>query len=298
MFEENKMLHKFSKISITRILLVGLPLLALIGLLIYLLVQKQHAVPTSVTVSEASTESNSETATPTLAIKRPHDPKNIIRRNGICYYLEEEGITSKFGIDISSHQGVVDWQMVKEAGVDFAIIRAGYRGNSEGKLQADETFHQNMKGAKEAGIEVGVYFFSQAITVEEALEEANFTLAMIKGYDFTYPVVFDWEFIVTEPARTDNISKKDLTNCTVAFCDAIAEAGYTPMVYQSKATSLTHLDLKKLKDYEFWLAEYNDEISYQHNYDMWQYTDSGVIPGITGEVDLNICFKDYTLWGE
>ena len=140
------------------------------------------------------------------------------------FYVEDEQITSKFGVDISSHQGIIDWETVKEAGVEFALIRAGYRGYGSGELVEDERFHENMQGAMDAGIEVGVYFFSQAITPEEALEEADLTLSMIEGYEFSYPVIFDWEFVSAAEARTSDISVTGLTDCTVAFCKAIEEA--------------------------------------------------------------------------
>lgn len=219
--------------------------------------------------------------------------EQMVRRNGMLYYLEDSRITSRFGIDVSAHQGEIDWDTVAAAGVEFAMIRAGYRGYGSGNLVADACFTQNMEGALAAGLDVGVYFYSQAISAEEAVEEAEMVLSMIEGYEITYPVVYDWETVTTDVARTDGISVDVLTDCTIAFCDTVAAAGYTPMVYQNKRTSLLKLDLRALTDYDFWLAEYNEEATFYYDYDMWQYTAAGSIPGIEGDVDLNICFTDY-----
>lgn len=217
-----------------------------------------------------------------------------ITRNNLTYYTEDQKIVSKFGIDVSEHQGAIDWQTVKRAGVDFAIIRVGYRGYSGGTLVLDACLEQNMQGAQDAGIDIGLYFYSQAITPEEALEEADLVLSVIGDHQITYPIVYDWELVTTDYARTDNLPVKTLTDCNVAFCERIKQAGYIPMVYQNKRTSLLKLDLPELTDYDFWLAEYNDEATYYYNYQMWQYASDGTVPGVNGDVDVNICFKDYT----
>mgnify|MGYP002627299042 CR=1 FL=1 len=136
-----------------------------------------------------------------------------------------------------------------------------------------------------------------ADAVEEAEEEADMVLSVIREMDnieLTYPIVYDWEIVTTDVARTDNISVKTLTECSVVFCEKIKQAGYIPMVYQNKRTSLLKLDLPELTDYDFWLAEYNDEATYYYNYQMWQYASDGTVPGVVGDVDVNICFKDYT----
>ena len=217
-----------------------------------------------------------------------------VTRNNKMYYTENNKIVSKFGIDVSSYQEEIDWQTVKKAGVDFAIIRAGYRGYTEGALSLDTYFDRNMQGALAAGIDVGVYFYSQAITPEEAAEEADLVLSVIGNYPITYQIVYDWETVTTAAARTDNISVKTLTDCSIAFCEKIKQAGYLPMIYQNKYTSLLKLDLPELTDYDFWLAEYTNRATYYYNYQMWQYASDGHVPGIKGEVDVNICFKDYT----
>jgi len=216
-----------------------------------------------------------------------------VTRNNLTYYTENNKIISTFGIDVSGHQGEIDWPTVKKAGVDFAMIRVGYRGYSGGKLVLDEYFDRNVQEASKAGIDVGLYFYSQAISPEEAVEEAELVLSVIKDYKITYPIVYDWELVTTDIARTDNIPVKTLTDCSIAFCERIKQAGYIPMIYQNKRTSLLKLDLPELTDYDFWLAEYNDEATYYYNYQMWQYASDGRVFGVNGDVDVNICFKDY-----
>ncbi len=227
----------------------------------------------------------------------PAFSKNIDQlksRNGRKFYVEDSKITSLLGVDVSVHQDNIDWAKVKESGIDFAMVRLGYRGYGTGEAQLDENYAENIQGARDAGLDAGVYFFSQAITAEEAVEEANLVIESLDGLDVNYPVVSDWEIIYDDTARTDNISVDVLTDCCVAFCETIKNAGYTPMIYQNKRTSIFKLDLNRLNDYDFWLAEYNTEPTYYYDFDMWQYTSTGRVPGIEGDVDLNISFKDYS----
>lgn len=215
-------------------------------------------------------------------------------KNGRMSYTDESGREAVFGIDVSYHQENIDWKAVADSGVEFAMIRAGYRGYETGNISLDTDLHKNIRGATENGIDVGIYFFSQAVDVDEAIEEAEFLLGELEGYDIKYPVVFDWEIIGVEPARTDDVSARTATNCAVAFCEIIREAGYKPMVYASRRMAYFKFDLSRLKDYDFWLAEYSDEPTMYYDFDMWQYSCEGEIEGIEGEVDMNICFKDYT----
>ena len=194
------------------------------------------------------------------------------------------------GIDVSYYQGQIDWEKVKASGIEFAMIRLGYRGyGQEGKLVEDKMAFKNLEGALDAGLQVGVYFFSQAITVDEALEEAEFVLQRIKVYDITMPVVFDWEYI-SEEARTAKMDRRTLTDCYKAFCDKIAGAGYTPMAYFNTYLSRQLMYLHELEDYPFWLALYSDRMTFPYRFEMWQYTDSGRVPGIEGNVDINLYF--------
>lgn len=214
-------------------------------------------------------------------------------RNGRKFYVENSEITSLLGVDVSIHQNDIDWAKVKESGIDFAMVRLGFRGYGTGEAQLDENYAQNINGARAAGLDAGVYFFSQAITVDEAIEEAQMVIDSIAGLDVNYPVVYDWEIIYGDSARTDNVPVDTLTDCCIAFCEAIKDAGYTPMIYQNKKTSMFKLDLERLNNYDFWLAEYNPDPTYYYDFAMWQYTSEGSVPGIKGNVDINISFKDY-----
>ncbi len=201
-------------------------------------------------------------------------------------------VETKTGVDVSSHQDKIDWQAVKEAGVDYAIIRVGWRGYTEGGLNVDTSALENLKGATEAGLPVGVYLYSQAITVEEAKEEAQLVLDVIQNWEITYPVVYDWEWIGGD-ARTVDVDSRIVTDCTKAFCEEIEKAGYRPSVYfnQDLANRLFHLE--ELQNYDFWLAQYEDAMTFPYNVEMWQYSCTATVPGIQGEVDLNMSFRNY-----
>ncbi len=226
--------------------------------------------------------------------KSPIEPSEIVKDGkGFVKYIGNDGLQSKIGVDVSEYQGVINWEQVKNAGVEFAIIRAGYRTYGGGVITLDNSLITNIDGANAAGIDVGVYFFSQAITPEEAIEEADAVLDAVAGRTITYPIVFDWEIIYDDTARTDTMTVEGLADCCVAFCERVKSAGYTPMVYQNASTSTHKLDLPRIKDYDFWLAEYTDFPTFYYEYDMWQYTSKGTIPGIEGNVDINISFKDF-----
>ncbi len=196
---------------------------------------------------------------------------------------------SVLGIDVSVWQSEIDWQQVKAAGVEFAMIRVAWRGSEVGVLEEDEYAQANYAGATAAGIKVGAYFFSQAISVEEAEEEADYLLELIKDWNVEMPVVYDWEFI-SEDSRTGKVDPRTLTDCTKAFCDKIAKAGYQPMVYFNASHSLHNVYIRELTDYPFWLARYDTVLDYPYKVDMWQYTETGKVPGINGNVDINLFF--------
>jgi len=219
--------------------------------------------------------------------------ENFVTRNGYSFYTEDGKVTSIAGIDISEFQGDIDWDMVKAAGIDFAMIRVGCRTYGTGEIVMDTRFGENLEAADKAGLKTGVYFFSQAISEDEAIEEAYTVLNAIAPYNISYPVVFDWELVEEDNARTDYVSAEDLADYSMVFCECIKAAGYTPMIYQNKGTVIYRLDIPKLKDYDFWLAEYADKPTYRYDYQMWQYTGDGVVPGVKTPVDLNISFKDY-----
>lgn len=223
--------------------------------------------------------------------KNTYDPAAFRKSSGIMTY---DGLNTAAGIDVSYYQEDIDWVKVKQAGIDYVMIRLGYRGYESGKLVLDSRFKEYIKGASEAGLDIGIYFFSQAITTQEAREEAEFVLENLGKYDITYPVVFDWEVIGVKPARTDELDKQTLTDCAKVFCDIVAEAGYIPAIYYTKYLGYVCYDMSQLSAYDIWFAEYKDTPSFYYSFDMWQYTDSGNIPGISVPVDVNICFKNYS----
>lgn len=200
---------------------------------------------------------------------------------------------SSAGIDVSEHQQVIDWEAVAEDGIEFAFIRLGYRGYTEGKIAEDAFFRQNLEGAKDSGLDVGVYFYSSAISVEEALEEAEFVLSKLRGVRLDYPVVFDWETVGAADSRTKQIDPQLLTDCAIAFCERIADGGYQPMIYANSVLAYTFYDLSRLSDYPLWYAAYNTTPEFYYSFDIWQYTSSGAVDGINGRVDMNLGFGSY-----
>ena len=221
--------------------------------------------------------------------RNPYAPEDFsIDEQGRVTY-EKDGISAKTGVDVSFYQQDIDWQAVAADGIDFAIIRLGYRGYTEGGLMMDERFETNVQGALDAGLEVGVYFFSQAITPEEAEAEAAFVLHAIEDYEITGPIAFDWEPITSgQNARTDGMTGEVLTQCAKAFCAQVAQGGYEPAVYFNQDLGYLHYDLRELTDYTLWLAEYDQKPDFYYHFDLWQYTHTGTVAGIEGNVDLNL----------
>lgn len=202
--------------------------------------------------------------------------------------------TVRFGIDVSEHQGVIDWAAVAADGVEFAMIRCGWRGyGSTAGLNEDKYFRANIEGALAAGLDVGVYFFSQALTEAEAREEAAYTLELIAGYDLTFPVVFDWEQVAVRGSRTLSPDWAAVTDCTEVFCDAVAAAGYTPMTYFNMSMAYLRLDLSRLQKYHGWLAWYHEVPEYRYEYRMWQYGALTTVAGVKGLCDVNLLFGEF-----
>lgn len=207
----------------------------------------------------------------------------------LCY--EDDDYYTRQGIDVSNHQGDIDWQAVKTSGIDFAIIRLGYRGYAEeGSVNVDKHFYQNIRDAQAAGIDVGVYFFAQAVSEEEAIEEARFVLNHLMGYSLQLPVVYDPENILNDIARTDNVSGEQFTKNTLAFCKIIEDAGYEPMIYSNMLWEAYQFDMEQLNMYPFWYADYEPLPQSPYAYRFLQYSDSGHVDGINGIVDLDIEF--------
>ncbi len=215
--------------------------------------------------------------------------------NGYVEYVENGTVVSHKGIDVSKHQGEIDWAQVAADGVEFAFIRVGNRGYGSGAIVDDPQFEANIVGASSNGIKVGVYFFSQAINEEEAKEEARYVLERIAPYKITCPVVLDVEKVSDSEARMNKISMEQRTANTIAFLEAIEAAGYKSMLYHNMEMGALMLDMTQLEDYEKWFAYYNKEIYYPYEFGVWQYSDRGKVNGIKGDVDLNISFH---LWDE
>ena len=215
-----------------------------------------------------------------------YDADSFYEENGMLRYAKSAHLT---GVDVSEHQEKIDWAAVRAAGVDFAILRIGYRGYTEGSIQEDAYFEQNLAGAIDAGLDVGVYFFSQAMDEQEAREEARFVLDKISGYQLAYPVFFDWEKIGAD-ARSDAMDLTSLTTVTDTFCSEIEAAGYQAGLYFNQQLGYEELHLPSLQGYTFWLAEYNDTPSFTYDFDLWQYASDGSVDGIDGDVDLNLAF--------
>lgn len=207
------------------------------------------------------------------------------------YSFREDGSLdggNVMGIDISKHNGTVDWNAVKNAGVEFVILRCGYRGSASGVLVEDEKFRTNIKGATAAGLKVGIYFFSQAVNEMEAVEEASLTLSLIKGHKISYPVYIDVE---AANGRADGLSAAERTKVVRAFCETVRDSGYTAGVYSNKNWFAEKMDTGAFGNYRIWLAQYTESPTYTGRYEMWQYSSRGTIPGIKGDVDLNICYQ-------
>ena len=196
------------------------------------------------------------------------------------------------GVDVSEHQHEIDWAQVAASGVDYAYVRLGYRGYTEGGLFEDPYFRANVEGALANGLQVSVYFFSQAISVQEAIEEAEFVLERIKDYNITLPVVYDWEKINGETAaRTDSLDFSILSDCAVAFCDTMKNAGYEPAIYFNRHLGYYGYDLSRMTDYDFWFALPESPFpNFYYAVDMWQYSFTEQVPGIAEPTDMNLMF--------
>ncbi len=221
-----------------------------------------------------------------------YGPEDFTYENGFLTCTASETV---LGIDVSAHQGVIDWQAVADAGIQFAIIRLGSRGLVEGVLKEDAYAQVNLQQARQAGIQVGAYFFSQAISVEEAKKEAELALAILDGFALDLPLVYDWEY-VDEESRTANVDARTLTDCTKAFCETVEKAGYRAMIYFNSYQATERINLLELEQYPWWLAKYDLEADFPCRADLWQYTNTGSVPGIEGNVDVNLLFLPGQLW--
>lgn len=219
-----------------------------------------------------------------------------ILESGEIQYMSDGQVISHKGIDVSKHQGDIDWKQVAQDGVEFAFIRVALRGYGTGKLVEDEYFEQNVEGAQAAGIKVGAYIYSQAINEEELLEEANLVLEKIAPYTIECPIVFDVEKVTGAKGRMNDISLEERTNLALLFCQTIENAGYKPMIYHNAEMGALMIDLETLENYDKWFASYSDTLYYPYEYKIWQYTQNGRVAGISTAVDMNICIEP--VWEE
>lgn len=225
--------------------------------------------------------------------KHPYDTTGfVMTEDGMTF--TQEGYTTRKGIDVSVYQGNIDWDKVKADGYDFVIMRIGFRGyGSAGNICEDKMFAKHYKGAKAAGLDVGVYFFSQAISEEEAVEEAAFVVKQLESVgatpeELTLPVVFDPESILDAEARTDDVTGEQFTANTIAFCEAIKEAGYQPMTYCNMKWQAYLLDLGQLEEYPLWYADYEPIPQTPYDFVMWQYSESSRVDGVSDPVDTDL----------
>ncbi len=225
--------------------------------------------------------------------KNPLDNSCFTSDDTFKYYSQNGKPASLEGVDVSSYSGEIDWQSVKNSGVDFAMIRIGGRGyGDDGALYADDKAIENITNAKNAGIMVGVYFFSQAITTQEAIDEADYVKKLLGDIKLDFPVAYDWEIIKDDDARTDSVSAAQATECAKAFCERVRQSGYTPMLYSPSQELYFKYDLSRLSDIDIWYCEYSDVPTFYYEFSMWQYSSTATVSGIEGDVDLNICFTD------
>lgn len=223
---------------------------------------------------------------PELPDFSPYKPEDFRIENGFMTCLTSESVP---GIDVSYYQGTIDWEQVRQAGIEFAFVRVGFRRAATGTLSEDELARKNLREAKEAGLKVGAYFFSQATSAKEAREEAEYALSILQNFQLDLPLAYDWE-TVEGGSRTDEMTPETLTKCIKAFCNTVEESGYQSMVYFNHDLSQTLLDVSKLPGVPVWFAMYHTYPDAPCKPDYWQYTEQGEVPGINGYVDLNLYF--------
>lgn len=214
---------------------------------------------------------------------------DYLSADGQYKYYKAPGFASRLGIDVSKFQGEIDWNKVSAQGISYAFIRVGNRGyGQEGSLNTDGRYLENIEGAKAAGIDVGVYFYSQAISEKEALEEADYLLSLIEGISLECPVVYDAEYVTEDEARTDSVTKEQFTQNALAFCQRIESAGYEPIIYATMKWEAYALQMSEVSQYVKWYADYEDMPQTPYDFTYWQYTNEAEIEGIDGPVDLNL----------
>ena len=268
-------------------LILGIPLGFLAALAVFLTVILPFSTAEPAPETQPATQQTPQQTTLPPPTENVFTPMDFGYEGEYLTCLTDESI---LGIDVSSYQGQIDWQQVKDAGVEFVMIRIGFRGyGQKGVLCQDTMAQENYLGAKAVGLKVGCYFFSQAITEAEAVEEAEYVMELVADWQMEMPLVYDWECLAAD-YRTMGVDARLLTDCTKAFCDTVEKKGYDSMIYFNPDQSYKDMYLEELVDYGFWLAMYTDQMDYPYKVDMWQYTNQGNVPGITGNVDINLFF--------
>lgn len=209
---------------------------------------------------------------------------------GDAELIQNGEVTTRKGIDVSKFQGDINWKKVADDGIEFAYIRLGYRGYGSGKIVTDETYEYNITECRAAGIDAGVYFFTEAISEREAIEEADYVLENIRDYDVNLPIVIDVEESASADSRTKDLTREERTDIVIAFCNRIKEAGHDVMIYGNTKSFMIMMDIEKLENYDKWFAYYKYPLLFPYKMRMWQYTDSGEVDGIGSGVDINVAF--------
>ncbi len=218
--------------------------------------------------------------------------RDLTNDNGVLSYKDNKREAIK-GVDLSKYNGTVDFVKLKENGIGFAMLRLGSRGYGTGAISLDEKFVEYAQNAQLTGIQIGAYFYSQAITEAEAIEEANYIVGAVSGFNIRYPIAIDIEKVSGDEARTDKLTNEQRTAIARAFCDAVKGYGYKPVIYATRDMLISGFDLEELGDYDVWLADDNIPTDYPYRFSMWQYNRRGHIDGITGDIDMNLSFIDY-----
>lgn len=228
--------------------------------------------------------------------KNTYDFTKMEEKAGLKRYMENGKKISFVGTDISKQTGIVNFASLKAAGVDYVMIRLGGRGYSSGQITLDENFKENIEGAIAEGLDIGIYFYSQAINQDEAIEEVNFVVQNLEPYraHVKYPIAFDMEFVANDEARIDGLSREERTTVASYFLEGVKAAGYVPMLYGDKEWLIKEIDLAKLQSYDVWLTQEEEIPDYPYQFAMWQYSTKGVLNGIKGDANLNICFIGYS----
>lgn len=203
---------------------------------------------------------------------------------------ESTGVVTRKGIDVSRFQGKINWKKVANDGIDYAYIRLGYRGYGSGKIVIDDAYEYNIENANAAGLDTGVYFFTEAISEREAIEEAEYVLENLEGQSIDLPIVLDVEESASSDSRTKDLTKEQRTDAVIAFCERIKKAGHDVMIYGNTKSFLIMMDMERLEEYDKWFAYYKYPLRFPYKMKMWQYTSSGTVDGIEGGVDINISF--------